>query len=60
MTCSCCVVFGFVFLERLQVRLFPGRSVRDDASDPSRKRGRTETTDGPNNPRFREATNKGK
>ena len=60
MTRSCLVSFGFVSLKRLQVRLFPGRSVRDDTSDPSRQTGNREATDGPRDPRFREVTNKRK
>ena len=60
MTCSCCVVFGFVFLERLQVRLFPRRSFRDDASDPSRQPDDREMTEGPDDPRFEEVVDEGK
>ena len=60
MTCLCMVSFGFVAFEGFRVRLSLGRSVRDDASDPSRKRGHTEATDGPDDPRFGDITNEGK
>ena len=52
--------FIFVAFERFQVRLFPGRSVRDGTIDPSRKRVRTEMTDGPRDSRFKEVMEEGK